>query len=173
MKQVGVDLETINDLEFADSCDELLKCCRSTEWAEQLAALRPFTSFDDLKKKSASVWWSLGPTDWLEAFRSHPKIGEHKAVGPVAAESRKWSELEQAGVSRSAEVTLAELAHLNREYEAKFGYIFIVCASGKSADEMLSILRQRLQNEPDDEIRVAAAEQAKITELRIDKLLNQ
>lgn len=169
---MGIDLETLNGFQFANTCDELLKCCGSRQWAERLAAERPFASFDELKSKSESIWWSLTPDDWLEAFRSHPKIGERKTAQPVAAEARAWSEQEQSGVNETAHATLAELADLNRKYEERFGYIFIVCASGKTAAEMLSLLRQRLQNEPDQELRVAAAEQAKITELRISKLIN-
>jgi len=121
--------------------------------------------------ESERVWWLLAPGDWLEAFHSHPKIGERKAAAPTAAEAQRWSEDEQSGVRNSAQQTIDALAQLNREYEEKFGYIFIVCATGKSSEEMLAILRERLGNGREEELRNAAAEQAKITELRLRKLV--
>jgi OHCU decarboxylase len=170
---VETALETLNGLPLSEALDELLKCCGSREWATRLAGERSFTSLEELQDKSESIWWSLTSDDWLEAFRSHPKIGERKAAITVAAEAQKWSEQEQASVGGSAGETLELLAELNQRYEAKFGYIFIVCASGKSAEEMLLLLRERLQNNQEDEIRIAASEQAKITALRIDKLIKQ
>jgi len=121
--------------------------------------------------KADRVWWSLQSDDWLEAFHSHPKIGEKKAAAPTAVEAQRWSEDEQSGIRNSAQQTLDALAELNRTYEEKFGYIFIVCASGKSSEELLAILCARLQNNLAEELRIAAAEQAKITELRLRKLL--
>ena len=117
------------------------------------------------------VWWSLTPDDWLEAFRSHPKIGEKKAGEKVSTQSQQWSGQEQAGVSRASQDTVDSLAALNRAYEQKFGFIFIICATGKTPDEMLAALQERLQHDSDTELRLAAAEQAKITELRLKKLL--
>lgn len=150
---------------------ELLKCCGSRRWAQQTAAERPFRSLDQLIASSDRMWWSLEPADWLEAFHSHPKIGEKKAAAPTTAKAQQWSEDEQSGISNSAPETIDDLAQSNREYEEKFGYIFIVCASGKSSEEMLAILRERLDNDPHEELRNAAAEQAKITQLRLIKLL--
>lgn len=116
------------------------------------------------------VWWELGPEDWLEAFRGHPKIGE-RASADGALETRRWSSAEQSGTRGARADVLEALANANRTYEARFGYIFIVCAAGKSAEEMLALLDQRLQNDPGAEIRVAAEEQCKITRLRLEKLL--
>jgi OHCU decarboxylase len=165
------DLERLNLLPTSEAENELLKCCGSRAWAAQLIAERPFDSVDDLIKKADRIWWSLEPPDWLEAFHSHPKIGEQKAASAVAVEAQRWSENEQSGVRNSAAATLAALAKLNRAYEEKFGYIFIVCASGKSSEEMLAILRARLENPAAQELRNAATEQAKITKLRLGKLL--
>lgn len=151
--------------------EEFLKCCGSKEWAQQLVAAQPHGSLDELITAADRIWWSLDSEDWLEAFHSHPKIGEKKAAAAVTVAAQKWSEDEQSGIRDSAAQTIAALAKLNREYEEKFGYIFIVCASGKSSDEMLAILRNRLENDPDEELRIAAGEQAKITELRLRKLL--
>jgi OHCU decarboxylase len=138
-----------------------------------MANERPFDSVAELIACAENIWLSLAPHDWLEAFRSHPKIGEKKAAEQTSAAAQKWSEQEQSGASNAGQETMQAFAELNREYEKKFGYIFIVCATGKSLEEMLSILRERLGNNPDEELRIAATEQAKITELRINKLLNQ
>jgi 2-oxo-4-hydroxy-4-carboxy-5-ureidoimidazoline decarboxylase len=164
-------LASLNSVPANEAQSELLKCCGSKRWAEQMTAERGFEKVDDLVAKADRVWWSLEPGDWLEAFLSHPKIGEKKAAAATSEQSKQWSAAEQAGIAEAANDTLVTLAELNQKYEAKFGYIFIVCASGKSSDEMLAILRSRLANEPDEELRIAAAEQAKITELRLRKLL--
>ncbi len=163
--------QRLNSLPAAEAENELLKFCGSRRWAERLNSCRPFEDVDDLIAKADRIWWSLKPGDWLEAFRSHPKIGEKKAAAVTSEQSKQWSDAEQAGIGAAANGTSATLAELNQKYEDKFGYIFIVCASGKSSDEMLGILRSRLENDPDEELRIAAAEQAKITELRLKKLL--
>ena len=136
-----------------------------------MIAERSFESLEDVTEKADRVWWALAPGDWLEAFRSHPKIGENKAAAAVSDESKRWSEAEQAGVSNAATQTMQALAELNQKYEEKFGYIFIVCATSKSSEEMLEVLRDRLMNSRDEELRIAAAEQAKITRLRLQKLV--
>ena len=133
---------------------------------------RPYSSVEELTRTASDIWSSLSQEDWLEAFRSHPKIGEKKATETVSAQAQQWSGQEQSGVRDANHATIDSLAKLNREYEEKFGFIFIVCATGKSAGEMLAILRGRLQNEAATELPIAAAEQAKITELRLKKLIN-
>ena len=165
-------LSRLNSLPAGEAAAELLKCCGSTRWAANVVARRPFAGEEELKRAADEVWWGLGREDWLEAFRSHPKIGERKAAAEVSEESRRWSEKEQAGTGLAPAGTLDALAAANREYEDRFGYIFIVCATGKSAEEMLAVLRSRLGNDPEDELRVAAEEQRRITRLRIEKLLN-
>jgi len=133
--------------------------------------LRPFTDLADLKNKAAATWWDLDREDWLEAFRSHPQIGERKAKAEISSQAQSWSGQEQSGVANSTSTVLDELASLNAEYEKKFGYIFIVCATGKSSEEMLEILKSRIGNDPESELPIAATEQTKITELRLLKLL--
>lgn len=164
-------LARLNALPAAEARAELLKCCGSTHWAEGVAARRPFASAEELEDEADRVWWGLPPHDWLEAFRAHPKIGERKASAEVSAEARAWSEREQAGAAGAAGETRAALAEGNRAYEEKFGFIFIVCAAGKSAAEMLAALEARLPNGRETELRVAAEEQRKITRLRLRKLL--
>jgi OHCU decarboxylase len=134
---------------------------------------RPFVSIEEVLTTAENIWWSLNQPDWLEAFRSHPKIGEQKAATTTAIDAQQWSKQEQSSMNNAAPDTRRKLAHLNQQYEQRFGYIYIVCATNKSAEEMLSILRHRMDNAPAEELRVAAAEQAKITELRLKKLLEQ
>ena len=172
------DLNWLNALSPESTRAELLKCCGSTRWADTLTARRPFATLDQLLAQATEVWWALDQTDWLEAFRSHPKIGEKKAAAPTAAvaadvatQSQQWSAEEQQGVARAGEEAVEKLARLNRAYEEKFGFIFIVCATGKSTDEILALLETRIKNDPATELRSAAGEQAKITELRLRKLL--
>ena len=165
-------MEQLNSLPATEAENEFLKCCGSSNWARRMVGGRPFQNLNELFERADQIWWSLEPGDWLEAFHSHPKIGEQKAAAEVTVEAQKWSEDEQSGTRDSAQETMAALAQLNREYEEKFGYIFIVCASGKSSEEMLAILRQRLKNDADEEQRIAAAEQAKITQLRLRKLID-
>jgi OHCU decarboxylase len=133
---------------------------------------RPFQNTDQLTQTAEEIWWSLGEADWLAAFRCHPKIGERKAQQPTTTVAREWSKQEQAGVVPARE-TEELLTQLNQAYEDRFGYIFIVCASGKNATEILSLLRERIGNTENEELRIAAGEQAKITRLRLEKLLVQ
>lgn len=134
---------------------------------------RPFANVEELLKTADDIWWSLNQADWVEAFSSHPKIGERKSATHVGAAAQRWSEQEQSSAASAKSDTREELADLNKTYERKFGYIYIVCASGKSSEEMLAILKGRIDNAPSEELRIAAAEQAQITKLRLQKLVEQ
>ena len=138
-----------------------------------MTAARPFATEEELLAKADEICAGLKDEDWLEAFRAHPKIGEKKAAATQSQQEQKWSAQEQSAVQAAPADTIAQLAIRNCKYEERFGFIFIVCASGKSPEEMLSILNSRMQNEPRTELRVAAEEQRKITRLRLEKLLNQ
>jgi OHCU decarboxylase len=164
-------LKRLNALSEKEAEAELLKCCGSTVWARRMAGERPFDDLQQLLARADAVWWALDAEDWLEAFSRHPKIGEKESARTQAKEAQKWSQTEQAGTNSAAEETMLALAEANREYERKFGHIYIICATGKTADEMLSILRERLQNDAERELRVAAEEQRRITHLRLQKLL--
>ena len=131
---------------------------------------RPFGTIDALLAASHDVWFSLTPADWQEAFADHPRIGDREALKKRFAETRHLASREQSGVDGASDDVLDALARGNREYERTFGYIFIVCATGLSADEMLVKLQARLANDPVTELRIAAQEQSKITELRLRKL---
>ena len=135
-----------------------------------MTARRPFRSEAELLDAADRLWTALEPKDWLEAFAAHPRIG---AGSEAAQGAHEWAAHEQSGM-RSADSQVRErLAEANREYENRFGYIFIVCATGKSADEMLALLEQRLHNTPDRELAIAAVEQSRITRIRLQKLLNE
>lgn len=165
------DLAWLNSLPAAEAEKELLQCCGSTRWAQQMTETRPHATLEALLASANDLWWSLDRNDWLEAFRSHPKIGERKAADPVSNQASQWSGQEQAGVAIASQETVDSLATLNHAYEEKFGFIFIICATGKTSAEMLSALRERLEHDPVDELPIAAAEQSKITALRLNKLL--
>ena len=148
----------------------LESCCGSHAWVQEMLAHRPFGTLVHVLNEAEEIWWSLGPDDWREAFDHHPRIGEQAAAAPQGAAAKAWSADEQRGASTARDETRQALAEGNREYERRFGHIYLVCATGKSAEEMLALLRQRLSNDPATELRVAAAEQAKITRLRLEKL---
>lgn len=165
-------LQRLNTLPPGQAEAELLQCCGCAKWARQMVARRPFEDVNDLLANAESVWWALDGTDWLEAFSHHPRIGEKKAAAAQSDEARRWSEAEQAKASAATTETSVALGEANRDYEQRFGYIFIVCATGKSSEEILAILKQRMANSPENELRLAAGEQAKITQLRLRKLLD-
>jgi OHCU decarboxylase len=172
IKDFDGPIEKLNRLGAEEARAALLACCGSTRWAEGVAALRPFWDVGQLLNIAGRVWRELGREDWLEAFRAHPKIGESKAEKETGAAARAWAEGEQSGARAATAETLDALARANREYEERFGFIFIVCATGKTAGEMLGLLRARISNDPETELRVAAGEQWRITELRLRKFLN-
>jgi 2-oxo-4-hydroxy-4-carboxy-5-ureidoimidazoline decarboxylase len=168
-------LDVLNTLPVELAIAELLRCCGSTRWATLMAKRRPFASQATMMEVADATWWSLGRKDWLEAFASHPRIGV--VPGGMQGDSPRstgdsWARDEQAGMNAASDGLRERLAAANREYEARFGYIFIVCATGKSAGEMLAILEKRLPNPPVDEMNIAAEEQRKITRLRLEKLLS-
>jgi OHCU decarboxylase len=162
-------LARLNALPLREAETTLLSCCGSSEWARRVAAVRPFGSEEELAETSDRIWRDLLKVDWLEAFSAHPKIGSSAGAGSGPA--RDWSREEQQGTEGAPSETLAGLAAANRDYEKRFGHIFIVCASGRSAAEMLTLARERLGNDPETELAVAAEEQRKITRIRLAKLL--
>ena len=163
--------EEFNDLSREEAESELMKSCGSTRWARAVASARPFAEMDELLETADGVWWALDAEDWLEAFSHHPQIGEKKSERPQAAQASRWSEEEQSGTRSADAETVAALAAANRAYLQKFGYIFIVCATGKSSAEILSLLNERMSHEPEEELRIAAEEQRRITHLRLRKIL--
>jgi 2-oxo-4-hydroxy-4-carboxy-5-ureidoimidazoline decarboxylase len=153
--------------------EEILPCCGSLAWAKQLVEHRPIEDESSLIVASDEIWNHLEPKNWMEAFSKHPRIGERKAPPAASSQSAVWSAQEQGSAAGADETIQATLAEANRQYERRFGRVFIVCATGKSADEMLTILQRRLSNDEAAELREAAEEQRKITNLRLKKWLSQ
>ena len=166
-------LKRLNALDEPALRTVLHSCCGSSAWVDGMMARRPFASVRALFAAAESVWWSLGAKDFLEAFAAHPRIGQNKKAAPQSEQSAEWSKGEQRAVAQANAETLERLAKLNDEYYEKFGFIFIVFATGKSAPEMLALLEQRLPREKTDEVETAAAEQAKITRGRLEKWLHE
>ena len=158
-------LDWFNRLPEEAAAGELLAVCHSRCWAERVAAGRPYADLAAVQRAADEAWTALGPEDWLEAFAAHPRIGE------AGGRSAGWSRQEQAGVGGAGPDVAEALARGNAAYEARFGHVFLISAAGRSAEELLAALTARLGNDPDDELRVAAEEQRRITRLRIGRLL--
>jgi allantoicase len=141
---------------------DLLRVCASRRWVQRFSAARPFASWEEMTASAASIWLDLDEADWLEAFAAHARIGERRAG---------WSTQEQSGAASADVQTRSALADAVRDYESKFGFVYLICATGKSAQEMLADARERLGNERKAEVRRAADEQRRITELRLEKLV--
>jgi len=162
-------LAEFNALPSAEAESALMDCCGSARWAASVASRRPYASVEALHKAADRIWWNLDRAGWLEAFSHHPQIGDKPASGSESA--RQWAAGEQAGARAASDDVKSRLARANRAYFEKFGYIYIVCATGKTAEGMLAILNQRLQNDLASEISIAAEQQRMITRIRLDKLL--
>lgn len=168
---VGMTLSELNASDEGKVVEFFLTCCGSQRWAKEMAKRRPFRRFDELTEASEEIWYSLSVDDWKEAFAKHPRIGDVKELEKKFRNTAALAAKEQSGVVGASEATLRALVDGNAAYEAKFGYIFIICATGKSADEILGLLHNRMRNDLTTEIRIAAGEQAQITRLRLEKLL--
>ena len=158
-------LEWFNELSDEEATSELLAVCHARRWAKEVAAGRPYADLAALQRAADEVWLGLGPEDWLEAFAAHPRIGEGGGA------SADWSRQEQAGVGGAAPEVQDRLARGNAEYEARFGYVFLISAAGRDAEEILAALTERLGNDPATELRVAADEHRRITRLRLERLM--
>lgn len=167
-----MNLVDLNSLPSDRARDEFLRCCGSRRWADLMVFQRPFKNKEAVLSSADAVWAKTDEIDWLEAFAQHPRIGGKDALRAKFSATSDWAKNEQSSVAAADEAVLDALARGNVEYEAKFGYIFIVCATGKSAAAMLDLLKSRLGNDPKTEKRIAAGEQAKITKIRLEKLLS-
>jgi allantoicase len=166
------ELEKFHGLPLEKAVSTLLDCCGSKKWAVRMAEKRPFADPSELFRAADKTWSTLAPEDWLEAFRHHPPIGGSRAKARQSAAASRWSAREQATAQKAAPEVLAALARENHAYVEKFGYVFLICATGKTSEEILRALRQRISNAPEIELRNAAEEQREITRLRLEKLLN-
>jgi len=158
--------DELNRLDPGRAQAEFLRCCGSTRWAAAMAEGRPFEDLDAMRARGDEIWRSLARADWFEAFAAHPTIGDGRTASA-------WSAAEQSGMQSADDDVRARLERLNAEYEQRFGFIFIVCATGKAPGEMLALLERRITNRPETELPLAADEQRKITALRLAKLVDQ
>jgi 2-oxo-4-hydroxy-4-carboxy-5-ureidoimidazoline decarboxylase len=164
-------LHEFNTLPKEQLAEELTKCCGSTAWVKRMLPFIPAEDMVELLEDAEEQWWNCSEEDWKEAFSKHPRIGEKGDLIKKFPGTSVWAGEEQSGVQSASDEILEALFESNRRYEEKFGYIFIVCATGKSAEEMLGMLQVRLNHDPKEEIQIAADEQNKITKLRIQKML--
>jgi len=164
-------LAALNALPEAQAREAFERCCGAAAWVSQMVARRPFASEPHVLEIAREAWQAMTPADWREAFAHHPRIGDLESLQRKYAATAELAAREQAAVSKTTRTVLEALAEGNRAYEQRFGYIFIVFASGKSAEEMLELLKNRLGNEPAAEIGIAAGEQWKIMERRLGEML--
>jgi 2-oxo-4-hydroxy-4-carboxy-5-ureidoimidazoline decarboxylase len=165
------DTLRLNALSLAEATEALTRCCGAGRWVDGMLAQRPFASRAALFTAAEQVWAKLGAEDYFDAFAHHPEIGANLAeLRRKFGSTADWASAEQSGAVGASERTVRALQAGNAAYRARFGYSFIVCATGKSAQQMLELLSARLNNSPETELTIAAAEQAKITHLRLEKL---
>jgi 2-oxo-4-hydroxy-4-carboxy-5-ureidoimidazoline decarboxylase len=160
----------LNALDDAAAGEQFCKCCGAEAWITAMASQRPFADSAALRTCAERCFDELAPDAWIAAFNSHPRIGDLNSLRMRLAGNKLWSAGEQAGMTAADETTIQRLAEGNKVYDERFGYPFIVCATGRTAAEMCAILYQRLENEPATELAIAAEEQRKITRLRLEKL---
>ncbi len=165
-------LRHFNALAAPQAAAALLRCCAAPRWAGQVADQRPFDSLEALLKAADEAWALAQEPDWRAAFDAHPRLGERKAAADLSAQTRRWSQQEQSGLDAADDAARQALAEANRAYEERFGFIFLLCASGLGPEAMLEALRQRLPNAHPQEIRIAAAEQHRITRLRLERMFS-
>ncbi len=164
-------IDALNRLSEADATAAFTQCCVAQRWVERMVIDRPFESLPEMLEISDRIWEECDVDDYLEAFEGHPRIGDVDSLAKKYANTKGWAGGEQKGVEGADREVLERLAKGNADYEEKFGHIFIVCATGKSAAEMLALLEARMPNDPKTEVMVAAEEQNKITRIRLKKLL--
>lgn len=164
-------LTELNELDSEKAATELTKCCGAHNWVNRMVSVRPFENKDVLLEAAETIWSDSSESDCLEAFRHHPKIGNVEHLSKKFANTKEWAGDEQKRVDTAPIEVVEKLAKLNSLYEDTFGFIFIVCATGKSAEEMLGLLEFRIDNEYEEELKIAASEQHKITALRLRKLI--
>jgi 2-oxo-4-hydroxy-4-carboxy-5-ureidoimidazoline decarboxylase len=165
-----MNLDRLNTLSSSELQQDLLRCCGAKVWVQAIFDLRPFESTQDLHAKADKAFTRMSESDWLEAFKHHPKIGNIDELKKKFASTASWAQNEQRSMQETSDDILMQFSDLNREYEQKFGFIFIVCATGKSAHEMLDMLKNRIGNSRNIELKTASEEQIKITHLRLEKL---
>ena len=164
-------LDALNRLSEADAAAAFTQCCAAQRWVERMVIDRPFESLAEMLEISDRIWEECDVEDYMEAFEGHPRIGDVESLAKKYANTKGWAGGEQKGVEGADRDVIERLAKGNADYEERFGHIFIVCATGKTAAEMLALLEARMDNDPEHELQVAAGEQNRITRIRLKKLL--
>lgn len=170
-KEKAMSLDTLNAMPHDEAQHAFMQCCTSSAWVSRMVDSRPYADADSLFCRADENWQDLEEDDFLEAFDGHPKIGDVGSLRKKYANTKALAAGEQSGVNSADESTIQALSEGNSAYEDKFGFIFIVCATGKNAAEMLALLQARLANDRDSELKNAAEEQRKIFHIRLEKLL--
>lgn len=170
---MSITVNELDEMPESYAAETLADCCGSSKWVSEMIAARPFGSIEAVLSAADRIWSSLSASDWVEAFEHHPRIGERMSAVARGERGAEWSSREQAGVETAGYDVRQALAAVNQEYERRFGYIYIVCATGKTPEEMLALAQKRLRNAAAVEVRVAAEEQRKITRMRLEKLLEE
>jgi OHCU decarboxylase len=170
---VNAVLDAWNKADEATALDAMIACCGARRWASAMVSLRPISSVVELSEAADRVWATMNEADWMEAFACHPRIGERPArrTAHATAKFDAWSSQEQASAAAAGEKVLSEIAKGNARYEVLYGFTYIVCATGKTAEEMLAILNRRLISNRESELREAAEQQRQITQIRLGKWL--
>ncbi len=168
-----LDIRKVNELSEEEAAIVLKRCNGSRNWTSQMLALRPFADVETMFAAGERIWRELEREDWMEGFNHHPRIGDLDKLKKKFSITGNWSAGEQSGVAAASDNVLHDLRDGNDEYESKFGFIFILCATGKDASEMLSLLKERLRNDHQSELQIALNEHAKITRLRLEKLCQE
>lgn len=169
----NASLTRLNEMSESEARQKLLAVCGSERWVNRMIGRRPFASVDVVYSAADEEWFGLEKQDWLEAFSHHPRIGERNLAQPKFAATAVQSSKEQSGMAGASDEVRAEFAAGNAEYERKFGHVFLICATGKTGEEMLGSLRERLNNDGATELRNAAEEQSKIVRIRLGKLVEE
>ena len=167
-----MNISKLNNLDPVEAAQVFEQCCTASAWIRKMIERRPYDSLQVLKLQATNIWETMQTDDLLEAFAGHPKIGDLSSLKEKFHNTLANASREQSGTESASALVLEELARYNRDYEDRFGFIFIVFASGKSAEEMLDIIKARIHNALSEEILIAAGEQLKITQLRIDRLFD-
>jgi OHCU decarboxylase len=168
-----VTLDELNSLSNTSAAEAFTACCGAHRWVSAMIARRPFSNVDALIDAANDTWRGMTESDWREAFDHHPRIGQRQSASPQDQRAAAWSSAEQSRAASDDADAKQQLVHMNAEYEARFGHIYVVCAAGRSSAELLEVARLRLRNDPATELHVAAEEQRKITELRLRKLISE
>ena len=167
-----MNLKELNELDQADAREVFFLCCTASNWINGMADARPFKDTDSVQAQAVKLWETMEKSDFMEAFDGHPKIGDPDSLGAKYRNTHALASGEQSSVELASDEVIHSLEIANQQYEQKFGYIFIVCATGKTADQMLGLVNRRITNDPETELAIAAIEQQKITAIRISAILD-